>query len=668
MREQLLAEARELSTSAERIAAILRQAQAELRSYVGSILGSLFSRASISAWRDVLRETAKHPKLSAELLQALYNEHQRDYDIVAAIGENPSAPLPLLYSAWAKAPDSFLQNPIVALLQLESPGFWGLLPAETIKALLGLPNIGVNIFEHAIKHHTLGIREQIAQHPNTPAEIINALSTTHEESLLSKLARHAALSQQHRERLLGHPAISVRSAAAESPAWPSAWVSLIQRLRLVIYYSNLRVQPSLTREECCMLARCGSFLQGYLAQHASTPGAVLAALALSGGNLAPHQRDNLPAEWLTPIIGVSWRELGVLRDLASHPNAPDHLLRQLSRHYRVEVREAILQRPLLNAENQLAFSARVCLKTRTLLSQRRDLTEQILLKLSEDESASIRGNVAANPRMPRPRALEMLYDKSPKIGLTICQQNTDRELLERLTESQHPEVRDAAWARLPGPRRLPLYREVLYSTSEYQAFLQRGPYVIQLLTESAVTPAWVFSQLATSASESKRVAVAQSQYATAAQLASLAEDPSLSVRAAVAKNPKTPPEQLTALAQRGALLAQRCAENPALSGEALAVLRAKPSRAVRLRLLQHPTLPSEAHEELLREAPPGVLRQLARESAAAGLLVEILRLRPHLKIKRLLSQNPHTPKEVLQELAREEDVQITNHLSWRGRR
>jgi hypothetical protein len=662
MREQLLTEVKELNTSAERVEAILRQAQAELRSYVGSILGSLFSRGAISTWRDIFTQTLKHPKLSAKLLQETFEAQPNDYNIAAAIGENPSAPLPLLYQAWAKAPDSFLQNPIVALLQLESPGFWGRLPAETMKALLGLPNIGTNLFEHAIKHYTHDLRVQVAQHPNAPTEIIEVLSESHDERLLSALARHPKLSLKNLERLLGHSSDSVRRAAAENPAWPPTWVSLIQKTREVIYHKNLKVQPSFTNEEFCALARCGDFLKGYLSQHPKTPAPVLTALARSGCN-AINERGELPEAWLMSISCVSWRDLATLRNLASHPNASDALLRALSKHHKYQIKKAILERPLLDEKSQLAFSVRTCLNSRTLLSERLDLTEGVLLALSQDQSSTIRANAAANPRMPRQRALEMLYDKRPEIGLTICQKNPDRELLLRLTESQHPAVRDAAWKGLPDPKRPPLDRDQTYSMSEYETFLQRGPYVIQLLTESALTPAWVYAQLAKSPREPERVYVAQSQYAPAEILAALSCDPSLLVRATVAKNPRTPAELITQLALRHELLAQHCAENPALPKEALTALQAKPSRAVLFRLLQNPGLPNETQERLLREAPPGLRRQLAKESAASEILEKILRQAPHLKIKRALSQNPNITQEMRQELQREKDLQVLNHLA-----
>jgi hypothetical protein len=652
MRERLLVEVKDINTSAARVEAILQQARKESASYTGSIIGSWFARNSLHEWREIELWALKHPKFPPTKMQEILTAGAQDYDVAAALGENPSAPLELLYKVWAKAPDSFLLNPIVQLLQLESPDFWQRLPAETMQALIGLPNIGTNIFEFAVKRFELNIRELVAQHPMTPPAIIEELSKSGAQNILEKVARNPNLSLRALERLLGSPIEVVRRAAAENRSLTPFWAALLRRVRESLYH-NARVYPALSDEEFCALARCGRFLQEYITKHPLTPGAVLAALVVHHSReICQDARGEIPAEWLAPIENISWHDEPLVKQVALHPNAPNALLIELSGHFRFEVREAITKRATLDEEVQLAllgrvgnktrFSLSICSNTRIALSKRRDLSTKAIELLMKEESAIIRENLVWQSNMPEEWLVAWLYDKSPKVGAALVKRFSDVALLQRLTESQHAEVRAEAYRKLGQAEAKPFMAEARASDDEYRALMMRGPYVREQLAQSRHLPEWVKEKLASSDDYLDRLWMAQSPSATPEILSKLSQDKNYLVRVEVAKNLQTPGEVLAKVAR----------------------LSRKPE--VLLYVIQHPNLTEEAREQLILQARPGLLRQLASKSALESLLWSLYRGGLSLAIRRRLAHNKNTPDDLLRELAKERDPAIQEALKKRA--
>jgi hypothetical protein len=676
MKERLLTEAEDINTNEERLAEIFEQANREAGAQTGSIVNSWLYRRSLQEWRKIALQALKHPKFPPLLLIKTLEKDPQDYDIAASIGENPSAPLELLYKVWVKAPDSFLSNPIVQLLQLESPDFWQKIPAETMKALLGLPGIGATIFEFAIKRHEPEIRRLVAQHIMAPPNILEELARSNDDTLLEKLARNPSASLKTIERFLGHSAEIVRKAATENRSLPPYWAALLRKIRESISHSA-KLYPALTDEEFCMLARSGPYLQGYVTRHPMTPAAVLAALAVHhGSDICQEVRGEIPIEWLAQIQRVSWSDVPTIRQIALHPNTTDRLLKSLASHFRFEVREAITKRATLDESIQQALLAPVgnqerlylsiCTNTRIELSKRQDLTESVVRQLFLESNAAIRENLAQRPGLTTEQMETLLYDKHPRVVLAFARSISDPIWLQKLTESQHPEVRRIAFQKLAIPEAEPLSLTIEYAMDEYLLFLSRGPYVRELLTQNPHTPDWVKERLATSEHSGDRLFMAQSQFATSQVLSMLARDESPMIRAEVAKNPKTPLETLQKLANSEEELSlQKLAENLAITPELLRILQKKPSPSVLIRLLQNPALHADTKQKILESAPPGILPQIAKDAASPEVLQALFQLSPNLKIKRALAVNPHLPDGVLDSLKKERDNVIQKALADR---
>jgi hypothetical protein len=93
-----------------------------------------------------------------------------------AMARSPDLPLEVLYALAALYPRDFLTNPLLGLLLLEEPGFYGGLPSEALAGLLSLSEAPRGVLEACARHSERRLRQKVARHPAAPPDIIASLA------------------------------------------------------------------------------------------------------------------------------------------------------------------------------------------------------------------------------------------------------------------------------------------------------------------------------------------------------------------------------------------------------------------------------------------------------------------------------------------------------------
>jgi protein phosphatase len=139
-----------------------------------------------------------------------------DAEVVARVASNPNTPLDLLVQLLPSCPDAILQNPALALLELEGPGSLNSLPAGALLGLLARPLIPTWLATQLLGSPPLGgdQRFELACSPTTPPAVLLALALSGDDEERRAVGRHPALPAEGVARLASDPRPEVRAAVA----------------------------------------------------------------------------------------------------------------------------------------------------------------------------------------------------------------------------------------------------------------------------------------------------------------------------------------------------------------------------------------------------------------------------------------------------------------------
>src|SRR5262245_23556975 len=84
----------------------------------------------------------------------------RDLRARAAVAENPSTPVEVLWEVGQRMPAALARNPLLPLLMVADPGALCSLPAETARALLGEPTTPPWLIAAAVRSPKLPVAER----------------------------------------------------------------------------------------------------------------------------------------------------------------------------------------------------------------------------------------------------------------------------------------------------------------------------------------------------------------------------------------------------------------------------------------------------------------------------------------------------------------------------
>jgi hypothetical protein len=594
-----LEEARDPNTSAERLAALWAEDSPDLTRLRHAI--------------------AQHPKTPPRILQQILEHQLFEPALVASLGVNPGASLELLHQAWEREPESFLQNPLVPLLLLESPDLWRTLPDATLAGLLSLPSLRAEVLAFAAERRHRGVLTRLARHPNTSPKILSELLMNYDEEVYAAALQHPSLPQEKIEMYLGYENLSYRRAAAQNPSLDPLLRSLLKRIPELLDKDSRAKQPATcTHTELLALARCGEAMRKYVVTYPETPGVLLAAIALDSEDLLFQQitqRDPTLREEVRAIRYSITAALRLARLLAIHPNLPAELVAFYANHYSSALRAVIAGSSALTPSLQATLCQDPSPEVRVALAANPHLAPELTETLSLDTDRNVRATIAKHPKSTPEIRRRLALDKRPEVAMAVFRAAPDRELLALLSVCVHPRVRQLASAHLLGDQAqnqtaLALEAGLLPPEEELRGLLSQGPYVLQLIAAHERCPRWFYEALAQGTSLNQRLVAARSERTPPEILQSLSTDDALLVRLSVAKNPATPEGVLLSMLSEEVSILRAMAQNQGLTERLHQALLHKNSEVVVLLLAQNPSTKPTQYEALLRAAKRRAKKQL----------------------------------------------------------
>ena len=564
---------------------------------------------------------AEHPAAPLSLLRRILAHqptHHWEPSFFFHLGKNPGAPLELLYQAWARAPESFLQNPLVPLLLLERPDFWQKLPDDTLASLLTLPSLSVEILAIASERRQRGVLAKLAHHPKLTPTILETLVMNSDEEIFAPALQHPSLPQDKIELYLGYENLSYRRAAAKNPSLDPLLQSLLKRLpELLERDSHAKRPATCSLPELIALARCGEALRKYVVTHPETPGLLLATIALDKEDLLYQQiaqRDPSLAEQLQAVRYSITDAIRLAGLFAIHPNLPQELIVFYANHYSSALRASVAKAQPLAPSLQRQLSQDPSPDVRCSLAVN-PLASEMLEPLSLDKDRNVRAAIARRPDLSPQTLRRLAQDRRPEVAMAVLRATQDRELLSLLSISLHPRIRQLASAQLLGDQAqhqaaLSLEAGLLPPDVELRQLLSQGPYLQQLIAEHPETPRWCYQLLASSEETNARLVAARCPKTPPGLLRALSTDGALPVRLSVAKNPYTPEEVLLSMASGELSVLRALAQNVALPASVHETLLRQHSEIVVVLLAQNPSTNPAQRETLLRIAKRRARKQL----------------------------------------------------------
>lgn len=399
----------------------------------------------------------------------------------------------------------------------------------------------------------------------------------------------------------------------------------------------------------------------------TTPPETLRTLAETNLTLKQIVAQNpaAPADLLTKL--ASDRNKITQKAVASNPNTPTEILMKLG----VKFPQEFLNNPifeLLLLENP-NFILAMPVETLKSILKLKELPEYILILASQHLDKKVVLAVANNPL-------------------------TSRAILERLSESPHQKVADAAKLHVNYPTEITeemillpsvvlgpfLKKSQLGTDYNYEmrlGFIEAIPlFLLSLITfEARLTLAGNFriplsylEVLAKDAEFQVRAEVAKNPNTTITMLRDLAKTQSLNVRLGLASNPNTPLDILEGLAKsKSEILLFQLASNPTTPVTILEKLgHTINSLLIRRVLANNPSTPLSLKQELSVYLPEDLeilgkhKKSAVRQWVASNLdtpesVLETLAQDWDLDVQRQVAKNPKTPKSVLRTLFQSSD-------------
>lgn len=537
------------------------------------------------------------------------------------------------------------------------------------------------------------IRQLLAQHPQTPAHLLERFLTDDDWRVRGALARNPALpvhwltqlaqdgDREVRqgvaanprtpssllEQLVGDAYEEVRRAAAENPSAPQRVLELFERAQAQ--------DGALTPEELERMARLGEWARRLAVAHPNTASETLerchadpdwhtrmgvaknpktppATLSAMAADTDPDVRQAVALHLSTPLESLERLAADELPDVrarvAENLCTPPGLLRQLAQDDHWQVRQAV-------AAN-LSTPAKV------------------LEQLAQDPDRDVRQAVADNPQVPE-AALEPLFAgwfAGLDAGMSLVElyrraknhEPLSPELLDKLAQG-------CDWARRLAARHPLTPPETLWVLGRDDDWRMRqavatntglAPDLLLMLSHDpdadvrravAVHPqvtAEILERLCTDDQPDIRLQVAQHPQAPLLALRVLLADPDESVRRAAQAHPQAPPALLAQYRRAEAL-------DPSLEGEFLQQL-ARQSPWSRALAAQNPATPLEALRELISDSEWSVRQAAARNPALTPEMLAMLAQDADRDVRQAVAEHPHTPQATLCALLRDADENV----------
>jgi hypothetical protein len=410
---------------------------------------SLLWRAGASpAMEGYLSASTKTPE------QELYYLSERGPFARELVAQNPHTPPELLLQLSLRSDywlqPSLIKNPNLPEAAIRNiPVSYGIAehpntPADILKKITNNNYYGMRA-KVASNHNTSAadltflardksrmVRDAVASNVNTPAEALYWLALEPRGRLQLALAKNIAAPETVLQRLALHSILEIQQTARQNPSLPADFLQMLSRIE--------GLDPTITEEQLQMVLSLGGVGPALVAKHPNSSG-----------------------ELLSQVAQLSQKSFALL--LAKHPNTPIELLRGYQTSLRQKLRDAVSQNPscppllpnqdegwsrYLAAQSQetneevmlqLASSE---MQIREAIARNPSATVSVLEILTSDPIYLVRCAVARHPRLTLSLMQTLSRDRHTKVRASIARRkDVSSEILLALSTDKQPQVRRA---------------------------------------------------------------------------------------------------------------------------------------------------------------------------------------------------------------------------------
>lgn len=172
------------------------------------------------------RQEAENENTSGDRLAELA---QISNELARIVAKNPNAPTEVLWKLGARFPQQLLDNPIFSLLFQEKQNLVDEIPFYTLYSLCTLEKIPVYLQEQLMQPQNLRLREEVAWHWNTSANILEWLALDNDAKVRWKVAWNRNTSASILEWLALDNDVEVRERVAKNSNTPASILELLAK-------------------------------------------------------------------------------------------------------------------------------------------------------------------------------------------------------------------------------------------------------------------------------------------------------------------------------------------------------------------------------------------------------------------------------------------------------
>jgi hypothetical protein len=286
-----------------------------------------------------LLEEANDPTTAATRLDELSTSQERE--VLLAVAKNPNSPPSTLLMLSDQFPSEVFENPALALILLEDPTFLTQFPERVLLYFLALPDIYTN-WEVIAQHKKDTVRQAVAEHPNAPKQLKEALLFDREPSVRAAALKGLSFSPEIRQLLFGvgwhhtfdwgaptlnHERLGMICDRVHGSFLMSVW------LRLAFKADHKKIDPLLTNTELLHLADLLPQSSAFIMSHPNISEELLQRFSRSEDASLRCQVAVHPRISHEVIEALSFdSDEGVLRLIALNKETPLSVLERLAQH------------------------------------------------------------------------------------------------------------------------------------------------------------------------------------------------------------------------------------------------------------------------------------------------------------------------------------------------
>jgi hypothetical protein len=273
-------------------------------------------------------------------------------------------------------------------------------------------------------------RQIVAEHPNAPAQVLDALSHCSEVSVRRAVERNPATSSQCQISLATDDDLSLRVSLAGRHVVPSAALEILSRDGSPEVRRNVALNPNVSSMVLTELS--GDQDEAVRCSVAKNPNSLPSTLAVLSRDGTPTVRRSVAENLVAPsdVLAVLSQDLEVevRRSVAKNPGVSLSVIETLSKDADDWVREGVIENPhvpleiakaIVEAMRKSGHLHRISWNTQSVASNPATQSEYLGI-LSESYRPSTRCAVAANAATPA-NALEVLSkDSKPEVREQIA--------------------------------------------------------------------------------------------------------------------------------------------------------------------------------------------------------------------------------------------------------